>query len=110
MDDPGLPAMKRLPPAGALAFTARALRRLGHRMAKCRRNRRGRQELAAMSDLDLEDLGISRTDIDAIFARRYDRAGPNLPNLIKPDRHNESQSADEAAPSKRNSGNDRSRR
>jgi hypothetical protein len=67
--------------------------------------RRGYQELVAMSDLDLEDLGISRTDIDAIFAGKYDRAGPNLPNLIVPDRRDEARSLGEARPAKRNRDN-----
>lgn len=93
--------MERSPHAGVLASAGRALRRLGHRMAECRRNRRGYQELAAMSDLELEDLGISRTDIDIIFAGRYGRVGPNLPNFIMPDRRDESQSAGEATPFKR---------
>lgn len=110
MDDASVPAMKRSPRAGALAFTARALRRLGRRMAERYRNRRGHQELDAMSDLDLEDLGISRMDIDAIFARKHDRARPNLLKLIEPDRHNEWQSASEAILSTRIGENDRGRR
>lgn len=107
MDTPSLPPMKPSPQAGARASAGRALRRLGHRMAECRRNRRGYRELAAMSDLELEDLGISRTDIDVIFAGRYHRAGPNL---IIPDRRDDSPLAGEVAPYKRNGGNARSQR
>lgn len=107
MDTPSFPPMKRSPHAGALARAGRALRRLRHRMAECCRNRRGYQELAAMSDLELEDIGVSQTDIDVIFAGRYDRAGLDS---IMPDRRDESQSAGKAAPYKRNSGNARSQR
>lgn len=107
MDTLSLPSMKRPPQAGALASAGRALRRLRHRMMECCRNRRGYQELAAMSDLELEDLGISRMDIDVIIAGRYDRARPDL---IVPDWRDEPQSAGEVTPYKRNGGNDRSRR
>lgn len=57
---------------GTLVSAGRALRRLGHKMAECRRNRRAHHELAAMSDRELEDIGILRSDIDAIFTGRYD--------------------------------------
>lgn len=109
MDASSFPPMKRSAHVGALHATARALRWLGRRIAERRRNRRGYQELAAMSDIELEDLGISRADFDAIFAGKYHRAGQNSPNLIMPDRRDQP-SPGEASPHNRNGGNARSNR
>lgn len=110
MDAPSLPAMRRSPHARALASTGRALRRLGHRMAECRRKRRGYQELAAMSDLELEDLGISRSDIDAIFAGIYERAKTNSPNVIALDQRGETRASGNTRPCKRDGRNPGSQR
>ena len=73
-DDTNLAPIGRWPHARVLAPTAQMLKRLGHKLTECRRNHRGYQELATMSDIELEDLGINRTDIDAIFAGTYERA------------------------------------
>jgi hypothetical protein len=35
-----------------------------------------------MSDHELEDIGISRSEIDAIFAGKYQRAKPETSNVV----------------------------
>jgi uncharacterized protein YjiS (DUF1127 family) len=64
------------------ASAGRALWRLGHKVAECRRQRRAYEELVAMSDHELEDIGVSRSEIDAIFAGKYQGAKPEISNVI----------------------------
>jgi uncharacterized protein YjiS (DUF1127 family) len=64
------------------ASACRALRRLGHKVAECRHQRRAYEELVAMSDHELEDIGVSRSEIDAIFAGKYQGAKPGTSNVI----------------------------
>lgn len=71
---------------GALAFAGRTLRKLSHKVAECRRNRRARKELAAMSDLELADIGISRSEGDAIFGSHYESARLDPANVSSSDR------------------------
>lgn len=75
-------SITRLARAGVFAPAGRALRQLGQKVAEFRRQRRAYEELAAMSDHELEDIGISRSEIDAIFARKCQRAKPETSNVI----------------------------
>lgn len=71
---------------GALAFAGRTLRKLSHKVAECRCNCRARQELAAMSDLELADIGISRSEGDAIFGSHYESTRPDPAKVSSSDR------------------------
>jgi uncharacterized protein YjiS (DUF1127 family) len=64
------------------ASGSRALRRLGHKLVEYHRQRRAHEELVAMTDYELEDIGISRSEIDAIFAGRYQRPKPETSNVV----------------------------
>src|SRR5579872_819053 len=101
MDSANLPPIGSLPRARTFASTARVLKKLSHKLAGCRRKRRGYQELAAMSDIELEDLGIGRADIDAIVAGTYERANQNPSNVIVLDQRAESPPSGSAKPRKR---------
>lgn len=79
---PNESSITRLPHTGVFASVGRALRRLGHQVAECHRQRRAHEELAAMTDYELEDIGISRSEIDAIFAGKYQRAKPETSNVV----------------------------
>jgi len=52
-------------PFRALAHGLAQLLRRGNRVGACARQ--GRNELSHMSDYELKDLGISRSDIPALF-------------------------------------------
>ena len=104
MDSANLPPIGSLPRARSFASTARVLKKLSHKLAECRRNRRGYQELAAMSDIELEDLGIGRADIDAIVAGTYERANQNPPNVILHDQRAESRPSGNTKPRKKDGG------
>jgi uncharacterized protein YjiS (DUF1127 family) len=84
MHGPSQTPVTGLPQVGVFASAGRALRKVANKMAECRRRRQSYQELAAMSDRELEDIGISRSDIDAIFAGQYERARPS--NVVVFDR------------------------
>lgn len=79
------PAM-RFRHVGILAFVDRALKIFGERVAEARRMRQAYEELAAMSDRELKDIGITRNDIPAVVARTYHRARPAVSNVITLDR------------------------
>lgn len=83
---PSQAPVAELPHAGVFASAGRALRRLGYKMAESRRKQRAYRELAAMSDHDLEDIGIGRSDIDAIFTPQHARARHGSSNVIAFDR------------------------
>lgn len=53
---------------------SRALHACAKRVSKTRRLVREYDELTAMTDLELEDIGISRTDILAVVSGTYRRA------------------------------------
>lgn len=110
MDDTNLSPIGRWPHARLLAPTARLLKRLGHKLTECLRNRRGYQELATMNDIELEDLGINRTDIDAIFAGTHQRDDPNSRDVIVLDQRTESRPSGNAKPRKMDGRNPRSQR
>jgi uncharacterized protein YjiS (DUF1127 family) len=82
MYDPNHPPLARLHHAGVLASAGRALRRLGHKVAAYRHNRRAYEELAAMTDHELEDIGLSRSEIDAAFAGTYKSSQAGSSNVI----------------------------
>lgn len=67
---------------GILAFVGRALKIFGERVAEARRMHQAYEELAAMSDRELKDIGITRNDIPAVVARTYHRARPAVSNVI----------------------------
>jgi uncharacterized protein YjiS (DUF1127 family) len=48
----------------------------GSRVAELRRVRRAYKELTSMTDLELEDMGIVRTDIPDVAAGTYFRERP----------------------------------
>ena len=79
---PNISPITRLPHTGVFASAGRALRRLGHKVAECHRQRRAYEELAAMTDYELEDIGISRSQIDAIFTGKYQIAKPGTSNVV----------------------------
>jgi uncharacterized protein YjiS (DUF1127 family) len=68
------------------ASSRRALRRVADKIAQCHHKHRAYQELAAMSDRELEDIGISRSDLDAIVAGRFERASSACSNVVVLDR------------------------
>jgi uncharacterized protein YjiS (DUF1127 family) len=86
MHGPGPAPVAGLLHAGVFVSAGRALRRVTNKMAECRRRRRAYQELAVMSDHELEDIGVGRSDIDAILSGRYERAKPESSNLVAFDR------------------------
>lgn len=59
---------------GFLSATLEALRVLADRIAKERRLYRDHLHLSAMSDPELQDIGISRSDISGVVAGTYRRA------------------------------------
>jgi uncharacterized protein YjiS (DUF1127 family) len=73
VNNPSLAPVAGLLYAGVFVSAGRALRRVTNKLAECRRQRRARQELAAMSDHELDDIGVVRSDIDAILSGRYAR-------------------------------------
>lgn len=72
----------RLPHEGILASIGRALRKFGSEIVEFHRMRRSFEELAAMNDCELEDIGINRTDISAVFAGTYQRQKSAPSNVI----------------------------
>lgn len=61
-------------------MSARAwLLECSRRLARVRRAMRARAELRAMNDLELRDLGLGRSDIDAVLADRFDE--PAMPRF-----------------------------
>lgn len=60
----------------------RALRAVANRMAQARRAQRVFDELNAMSDHDLEDIGLTRSDIPEIVAGTYPGMQPEASNVI----------------------------
>jgi uncharacterized protein (DUF2249 family)/uncharacterized protein YjiS (DUF1127 family) len=68
----------------ALNWFARELNALGKGIFKARRMHRAYRELAAMSDHDLEDIGVSRSDLPRIFAGTYHRERSATQNNVSP--------------------------
>src|SRR5690348_2931941 len=92
------------PQARIFASVGRALTALNSRVTEARRAQRTFEELNAMSDHDLEDIGISRANVPAIVAGVYRDARPATSNVITLDRPHKFQSPEAAeAPSKRSS-------
>lgn len=92
----GKRAMQR-PHARISASIGRALKALGARITEARRAQRAFEELNAMSDHDLEDIGISRADIPAIIAGTYWDTRPSTSNVIPLDCPHKLKSAEAAA-------------
>ncbi len=61
-------------PAGFMSWTAEIVQRLRARLDERARYLQTRDELMALSDRELNDIGLSRTDVDAI-ARQSARLG-----------------------------------
>ena len=59
-----------------LNWLMRTLKSTGDGMAEARRRHQAYEELAALSNLELEDFGISRGDIPAVIAGTLSRAYP----------------------------------
>jgi uncharacterized protein YjiS (DUF1127 family) len=55
----------------ALRMACRTLKALAKGVAEARRMVRAHNELAAMSDPELRDIGINRSDISAVVSGRY---------------------------------------
>lgn len=83
--------------ARILASIRRALKALGARITEARRTQRAFEELNAMSDHELEDIGISRADIPAIVAGIYWGTRPAASNVTRLDRPRKPQSPEAAA-------------
>ncbi len=75
------PAMQS-PHVGILAFVGRALKIFSDRVGRARRMHREYEALLAMSDRELNDIGITRADIPAVVARTYCGARPVVSNVI----------------------------
>lgn len=69
-----------------LAAIRRALGGLAYRVAQARKARRAFEELNAMSDLELADIGIIRGDIPAVIARTHWDAPIRSSNVVPFDR------------------------
>jgi len=66
----------------ALIAVGRKLKSFTERIAQARRRQQAYEQLAALSDPELEDLGIRRTDIPAVVSGRYRRAQPATSNVL----------------------------
>lgn len=67
-----------------LKWLARTLTATGQSISAARRLHRSYEELRAMSDLELQDIGITRADIPTIVAARFrrKRAGSNVLSIV----------------------------
>lgn len=83
--------------AGIFASIGRALTALGSRVSEARRVQRTFEDLNAMSDRDLEDIGITRADIPAIVTGVYRDARPAASNVIPLDHSRKFQTPEAAA-------------
>jgi uncharacterized protein YjiS (DUF1127 family) len=71
----------------------RTLKVLAEGVAELRRVARLYDELAAMTDPELHDIGINRADIPAVISGAYRRLPPPIPVLISSSRRDRSPSS-----------------
>lgn len=85
-----------------LTAIGRSLKAVGERVAEARRAQQVFDELNAMTDHELEDIGIMRSDIAAVVAGTYRGMRLSASNVIPIDRRCAKQPSDQiAAPPKR---------
>lgn len=84
-DQPCQPEKRRFHERVLVAI-CRALKAVGDRVAEARRVQQIFDELNAMNDHELEDIGLIRSDIPAVVAGTYRRMHPEASNVITLDR------------------------
>ena len=70
-----------------LNWLMRTLKSTGDGMAEARRRHQAYEELAALSNLELEDFGISRGDIPAVIAGTLSREQTSAVRVKRNSRH-----------------------
>lgn len=95
-----------LPHGRALTFVGRLLKGFADVYAEAQQRQRAFEELTAMSDRELADMGITRADIPAIVAGTYQRPQAATSNVIPFDQRRRLQTSESrfaAASSKKSS-------
>lgn len=83
---------------GILTSVGRALKAFGSKVIEARQTQEAFEQLNAMTDHELEDVGITRADIPAVIAGTYRDARPEVSNVISFDPRCRLRSPDAHAP------------